>query len=614
MLEWIASSSVLILAVAVLRRALRGRISPRLQYALWLIVLLRLLVPLNIGQAKVSVQNVVREADTKIASQVVTYVNYELPDLAVPEPDPAQPEAEREAQYEQNAAEYEAQIEAAKAETGTPVTLSDILRYVWYGGMAAMALWFIVTNLMFRARLRRGRQRIDYACALPVYVTGAVETPCLFGSAIYVTREAAADALTLRHSVEHELTHRRHGDHVWALLRCACLVLHWYNPLVWLAAMLSRRDAELACDEATIRRLGEDERAAYGRTLIGIACEKRATLLRTATTMNCGRAGLKERILLIAKKPKTAVYAVVILILVAVAAMGCSFTGAQETEPGPSSTEDFTAAGTGLEAGEGGHLAESYEKYREAIEARAQENVDRAVKSDGSPAFTGYEVTRFELADSFGGDGGKYEVYAWDAAYIPDGDVTLVPLAGGMYVDAEGRVAGYEQDTYLAALNHSDGSFDVRFLTGELFLGPNEALGLESARCYVRAAFTERGWLPAMLCMAADEVLEGLGELPEYGPSEEEYAWKLLLMARVPLYDFKFVRLEPSYEGFTVTETYFETAELTPNTPVVLWATFPGDAPQFGLSFRDGSGEEWQLKIYANWASDEGGVLLIGRS
>ena len=82
----------------------------------------------------------------------------------------------------------------------------------------------------------------------------------------------------------------------------------------------------------------------------------------------------------------------------------------------------------------------------------------------------------------------------------------------------------------------------------------------------------------------------------------------------MPLYDFKFVRLEPSYEGFTVTETYFETAELTPNTPVVLWATFPGDAPQFGLSFRDDSGEEWQLKIYANWASDEGGVLLIGRS
>ena len=343
MLEWIVSSSVLILAVVVLRRVLRGRISPRLQYAVWLIVLLRLLVPLNIGSAKVSVQNVVHEADTRISEQVVTYVNYELPDISISEPDPALPEAEREAQYEQNAAEYEAQLEAAKAETGTPVTLSDILQYVWYGGMAAMALWFLGTNLVFRARLRKGRERLEYDFALPVYVTGAVETPCLFGRTIYVTREAAADALTLRHSVEHELTHHRHGDHVWAILRCTCLVLHWYNPLVWLAAMLSRRDAELACDEATIKRLGEDERAAYGRTLIGISCEKRATLLRTATTMNCGKAGLKERILLIAKKPRTMTYALVILILAAVIVTGCTFTGAQEGSAAPGLEGAYTA-------------------------------------------------------------------------------------------------------------------------------------------------------------------------------------------------------------------------------------------------------------------------------
>lgn len=338
MSEWIISSSALIVAMVLLRRVMRGKISLRLQYALWLIVLVRLLLPLSFGEARVSVQNVVREADAKLTSQVLTYVNYETPDLSIPEPDQNLGEAERQAQYEQNLAEYEAQIEAAKAETGTPVTLSDVLRSVWYAGMALMGLWFLATNLVFRARLRRGRERVEYACPPPVYVTDAVETPCLFGSAIYVTREAAEDPVALRHSVEHELTHRRHGDQLWAILRCLCLVLHWYNPLVWLAASLSRRDAELACDEATIKRLGEDERAAYGRTLIGIACEKRATLLRTATTMNCGKAGLRERILLIAKKPKTAVYAVIILIIAAVAITGCTFTGAQKEVTGPDDT------------------------------------------------------------------------------------------------------------------------------------------------------------------------------------------------------------------------------------------------------------------------------------
>lgn len=72
----------------------------------------------------------------------------------------------------------------------------------------------------------------------------------------------------LRHTVEHEITHFRHGDHFWSALRSVCIALHWYNPLVWWAAILSRNDAELACDEGTIRRIGEDARAEYGRTLI----------------------------------------------------------------------------------------------------------------------------------------------------------------------------------------------------------------------------------------------------------------------------------------------------------------------------------------------------------
>ena len=106
---------------------------------------------------------------------------------------------------------------------------------------------FIATNLAFRARLAKRARRIEYpGCKLPLYITEAVETPCLFGvlrPAIYLTPEAASEPVTLAHSVEHELTHYRHGDHIGALLRCLCLVLHGYNPLVWLAAALSRRGA-----------------------------------------------------------------------------------------------------------------------------------------------------------------------------------------------------------------------------------------------------------------------------------------------------------------------------------------------------------------------------------
>lgn len=80
------------------------------------------------------------------------------------------------------------------------------------------------------------------------------------------------------------------------MLRCACLIVHWYNPLVWWAAALSKRDGELACDEDAIKALGESERISYGRTLIGLtATGGTKNILRCATTMTGGKNTLKER-------------------------------------------------------------------------------------------------------------------------------------------------------------------------------------------------------------------------------------------------------------------------------------------------------------------------------
>ena len=61
MMQWIVSSSVLILVVIALRYVLRGKLSLRMQYALWLLVLVRLLVPVSFGASDLSVMNAVPE-------------------------------------------------------------------------------------------------------------------------------------------------------------------------------------------------------------------------------------------------------------------------------------------------------------------------------------------------------------------------------------------------------------------------------------------------------------------------------------------------------------------------------------------------------------------------
>ena len=139
-----------------------------------------------------------------------------------------------------------------------------------------LLLWFAAVNIRLWRKLRHSRRMVSIEnFPLKVYITDEAETPCLFGllrPAVYLTLETPLEGPALRHVLEHELAHRRQGDHIWAMLRGLCLALHWYNPLVWWAASLSKRDAELACDEAAVRRLGEGERADYGRTLLGLSC------------------------------------------------------------------------------------------------------------------------------------------------------------------------------------------------------------------------------------------------------------------------------------------------------------------------------------------------------
>lgn len=334
MIEWAVTSSVLILVVLALRRLLTGKISLRLQYGLWALVLVRLLLPVSFGGTAMSVLNPVEEAQQQLPDPVVGYLGGSTPQLSVEEPDPSLSREEQREQLEQNQAQWQGELDAARAETGRPISLGTVLLGIWAVGAGSIGLWLLWVNVRFARTLRRSRRPLEAKdCPLPVYVTGEVQTPCLFGLVrprVYVTEEVAGDETVLRHSLAHELTHFRHGDHLWAALRGLCLALHWYNPLVWLAAALSRRDGELCCDESTVKKLGEGERAAYGRTLLAVTCQGRTNPMLTATSMTGSGSGIKERILLLTKRPKTAVYTLVAVALISAVAVGCTFTGAQK--------------------------------------------------------------------------------------------------------------------------------------------------------------------------------------------------------------------------------------------------------------------------------------------
>ena len=100
---------------------------------------------------------------------------------------------------------------------------------------------------------------------------------------------------------------------------------------MWIAAVLSRRDADLFADEGAIKTLGEEERAEYGKTLVDLTvAARRAPIFNGATMMAGGSRAIFERVKRIAKKPKTSAVAVTAVILVAALALVFVFVGKAE--------------------------------------------------------------------------------------------------------------------------------------------------------------------------------------------------------------------------------------------------------------------------------------------
>ena len=331
------TSSLLIVLIAALRPLLRGRIDPRLQYALWLTVALRLLIPVNLFTSAYSALALLQRADrgTELVETIgqahIPAQSYDSARAQVVE------EYRRQGVSDSQLTPGDLMaIDTQARELMKGPTLAELAakcaRPVWLGGAALMALWFTAVNLKLRRRLR-GAEWIEADCPLPVYVSDALPSPCLVGTVrpkIYVTPAALESPGRLRHVLAHELAHYRHKDHWWALVRCACLCLYWFHPLVWWAAALSRQDCELACDEGAIRALGEGERIPYGRTLVGMIAAGRTPLLQTATTMTGGKRRVKERVTLIARKPKTVIALALAAALILACAVGCAFSGAPE--------------------------------------------------------------------------------------------------------------------------------------------------------------------------------------------------------------------------------------------------------------------------------------------
>lgn len=348
MVEWVVTSSALIILVLILRVLVKDRVSPRLRYALWGLVLLRLLIPGTFWESRASVM-------TPEPVQEIHQIVERIPRSVEIQPDgsavvyesgsPGQP-AQRVIPADRTwvGEGYVSRSEATIGNLQYHVRVRNALLGVWMAGIGIVGVFLLAVNLKFARNLSKRRRALGKYRGRRVFLADGLATPCLFGlfrPAIYLTPGLEADGR--EHVLAHEYAHFRQGDHLWAVLRGVCLAVHWYNPLVWLAAALSRRDCELSCDEGAIRLLGEGCRADYGRTLVGlVARQTRAgDLACCATTMTGGKSALQERVALLVKRPRTTAAMACLVVAACLAFVACTFTGAAVEGEEPDQAEPF---------------------------------------------------------------------------------------------------------------------------------------------------------------------------------------------------------------------------------------------------------------------------------
>ena len=254
-----------IIAVVLLARLTLKRAPKIFSYVLWSVVLFRLLCPVSLPSP----------ASWLGALELPSASSREAVEITGTGTETGAAAARNEILTESPSGQP-AQVILNETEPDGPSekTWEDLIPYaawVWLAGGAAMLLAGVGSCFRFRRhlvggyRLRGNIYLVDYLGS--AFVAG------LLRPKIYLPSDLPEEQMD--YIIAHEQHHIARLDHLVRHLAYFALCLHWFNPLVWLAFILSGKDMEMSCDEAVLKKLGSRIRADYSASLLRLAMGKR---------------------------------------------------------------------------------------------------------------------------------------------------------------------------------------------------------------------------------------------------------------------------------------------------------------------------------------------------
>lgn len=245
------TASFVIILVLIARLFLKK--SPKvLSYALWGVVLFRLICPFSFE----SMFSLLPVKSNPIPLDIV----YE----AIPTIDTGIPVINHTVNQSLSAATPAASINPLQIWTFIGST-------VWLLGIAILLIYSIISLMKLQKYLKNAVHEKDN-----IYLAEHLDTPFVMGfirPKIYLPTSLTEEEK--RYILLHEQMHIKRFDHVIKLVSFFALCLHWFNPLVWIAFLISGKDMEMSCDEAVVKRLGIDVKKEYSSSLLTLATGRR---------------------------------------------------------------------------------------------------------------------------------------------------------------------------------------------------------------------------------------------------------------------------------------------------------------------------------------------------
>lgn len=282
--------AVLVLLVLAAQWIFRKRLSPRWRYGLWLLVLVRLALPVT-PESPTSIFNLARPGWNSKSTRLAPPPTLDFPEIQprltsfATEPN-ATPQTELTAHAPAPAHTPVARLEAPLPDR--KLNLLSVAFFCWLAGVLALGLRVGVDALRVGSRVREIRpvtnsrildvledckQLMDVSTPFAVIESAGVQSPTLYGFVRprLLLPKGLIETFTekeLRLVFLHELAHVKRGDIVVNWLTTALQIVHWFNPLIWLAFRQMRSDRELACDDLALRYAEANENRAYAQTIL----------------------------------------------------------------------------------------------------------------------------------------------------------------------------------------------------------------------------------------------------------------------------------------------------------------------------------------------------------